>query len=231
MCTANAPHRRRARGAGGLKKKRAARSSRPVPRPPHRPRSSGGQWMSTASAASRSSAACGRRSASGPAPASSTATDGARWSASSTSPQARLRLASGRTVWHLASGARFGSLREREPPLLRPSGPRRAAPAQRPGAGPGRLAYQRACACPSTPICSSCPLCAGAAAGRASLALAQRGARQRRVNAHIVDLDALEDAPRAHCTLLQQRRAVARSTTRFHWWPQRIQKRQGSWRN
>ncbi len=51
------------------------------------------------------------------------------------------------------------------------------------------------------------------------------------VNAHFADLDALEDAQMAHCALLQQRRTLVRSATLFHWWPKRIKKRQGPRRN
>ena len=46
------------------------------------------------------------------------------------------------------------------------------------------------------------------------------------VNAHFPTLEALEDAQAARCVALQDRRDRIRSTTRFHWWPQRIRKLQ-----
>jgi transposase len=46
------------------------------------------------------------------------------------------------------------------------------------------------------------------------------------VNAHFATLDALEDAQAARCVALQDRRDLIRSTTCFHWWPQRIRKLQ-----
>ena len=39
------------------------------------------------------------------------------------------------------------------------------------------------------------------------------------------DLEDLEDAQAARCVALQARRDLVRSTTLFHWWPQRIRKR------
>lgn len=47
------------------------------------------------------------------------------------------------------------------------------------------------------------------------------------INRHFADLDALEDAQARRCVALQRRRDLIRSTTRFHWWPLRIKKRQG----
>jgi transposase len=41
------------------------------------------------------------------------------------------------------------------------------------------------------------------------------------------DLDDREDAQAARCVALQARPDLVRSTTLFHWWPQRLKKRQG----
>jgi hypothetical protein len=46
------------------------------------------------------------------------------------------------------------------------------------------------------------------------------------VNAHFQDLEALEEAQMARCVVLQERRDLIRSATLFPWWPQRIRKRQ-----
>lgn len=51
------------------------------------------------------------------------------------------------------------------------------------------------------------------------------------VNAPFADLEALEDAQMARCTVLQERRALIRSATLFPWWPRQIKKRQGPRRN
>jgi transposase len=51
------------------------------------------------------------------------------------------------------------------------------------------------------------------------------------VNRHFASIEALEEAQMAHCTALQARPERIQSTTRFHWWPQRIRKRQGPRRN
>lgn len=50
-------------------------------------------------------------------------------------------------------------------------------------------------------------------------------------NRHFATIDALEDAQAARCVALQARPDLIRSTTLFHWWPQRIRKRQGPRRN
>ena len=50
-------------------------------------------------------------------------------------------------------------------------------------------------------------------------------------NKHFATIDDLEDAQAARCVALQARPHLIRSTTRFHWWPQRIRKRQGPRRN
>ena len=42
------------------------------------------------------------------------------------------------------------------------------------------------------------------------------------VNRHFRDLDELEDVQLARCAVLQERRALLRSATLFHWWPQRL---------
>ncbi len=47
------------------------------------------------------------------------------------------------------------------------------------------------------------------------------------VNRHFVTIEELEDAQFARCAELQRHPEQIRSTTRFHWWPQRIKKRQG----
>ena len=47
------------------------------------------------------------------------------------------------------------------------------------------------------------------------------------VNRHFASIDALEDAQAARCVALQARPDLVRSTTLFHWWPQRLKKRQG----
>ena len=46
-------------------------------------------------------------------------------------------------------------------------------------------------------------------------------------NRHFASIDELEDAQAARCVALQARPDLIQSTTRFHWWPQRIRKRQG----
>jgi hypothetical protein len=46
-------------------------------------------------------------------------------------------------------------------------------------------------------------------------------------NRHLVSIEDLEDAQAARCVTLQRQPSLIRSTTRFHWWPQRITKRQG----
>lgn len=51
------------------------------------------------------------------------------------------------------------------------------------------------------------------------------------VNRHFASIDDLEDAQAERCVALQARRDLVRSTTLFHWWPQRIKKRQGPRRN
>jgi len=47
------------------------------------------------------------------------------------------------------------------------------------------------------------------------------------VNRHFATIEELEDAQFARCAELQRHPEQIRSTTRFHWWPQRIKKRQG----
>lgn len=47
------------------------------------------------------------------------------------------------------------------------------------------------------------------------------------VNRHFATLDELEEVQFARCAALQHRPDRIRSTTRFHWWPQRVAKRQG----
>ena len=51
------------------------------------------------------------------------------------------------------------------------------------------------------------------------------------VNRHFATIEDLEEAQLAHCATLQARPDRIQSTTRFHWWPQRIRKRQGPRRN
>jgi transposase len=46
-------------------------------------------------------------------------------------------------------------------------------------------------------------------------------------NRHFASIDELEDAQAQRCVVLQARRDLIRSTTLFHWWPQRIKKRHG----
>lgn len=46
-------------------------------------------------------------------------------------------------------------------------------------------------------------------------------------NRRFATIDDLEDAQAERCVALQARPDLIRSTTRFHWWPQRITKRQG----
>jgi hypothetical protein len=50
-------------------------------------------------------------------------------------------------------------------------------------------------------------------------------------NRHFATIADLEDAQAARCVALQARPDPIRSATRFHWWPQRIKKRQGPRRN
>jgi transposase len=46
-------------------------------------------------------------------------------------------------------------------------------------------------------------------------------------NRHFATIDELEDAQAERCVALQARRDLVRSTTLFPWWPQRIKRRQG----
>lgn len=47
------------------------------------------------------------------------------------------------------------------------------------------------------------------------------------VNRHFASIDELEDAQAERCVALQARPDLIRSTTCFHWWPQRIAGRRG----
>jgi transposase len=47
------------------------------------------------------------------------------------------------------------------------------------------------------------------------------------VNRHCASIEEMEDAQAERCVALQARPDLIRSTTLFHWWPQRINKRQG----
>jgi hypothetical protein len=47
------------------------------------------------------------------------------------------------------------------------------------------------------------------------------------VNRHFASIEELEDAQAERCVALQERRDLIRSATRFAWWPQRIERRQG----
>jgi len=47
------------------------------------------------------------------------------------------------------------------------------------------------------------------------------------INRHFATIEELEDVQFTHCADLQRQPARIRSTTLFHWWPQRIKKRQG----
>jgi len=47
------------------------------------------------------------------------------------------------------------------------------------------------------------------------------------VNRHFASIEELEDAQAERCVALQGLPDLIRSTTRFHWWPLRIKKRQG----
>jgi transposase len=47
------------------------------------------------------------------------------------------------------------------------------------------------------------------------------------LNRPFATIEELENVQFAHCAELQRRPELIRSTTRFHWWPQRIRKRQG----
>jgi transposase len=51
------------------------------------------------------------------------------------------------------------------------------------------------------------------------------------VNRHFASIDDLEEAQAARCVALQARQDLVRSATLFHWWPQRLHKRQGPRRN
>jgi transposase len=46
------------------------------------------------------------------------------------------------------------------------------------------------------------------------------------VNRHFTSIEQLEDVQAARCVAVQARRDLVRSTTLFHWWPQRLRKRQ-----
>ncbi|HEV2457226.1 MAG TPA: transposase [Ktedonobacterales bacterium] len=50
-------------------------------------------------------------------------------------------------------------------------------------------------------------------------------------NRHFASIDELEEVQAERCVALQARPDLIRSATRFHWWPQRIKKRQGPRRN
>ena len=50
-------------------------------------------------------------------------------------------------------------------------------------------------------------------------------------NRHLASIDDWEDAQAERCVALQTRPDLIRSTTLFHWWPQRIRRRQGPRRN
>jgi len=45
------------------------------------------------------------------------------------------------------------------------------------------------------------------------------------LNRHFASIEELEDAQAARCVVLRSHRALVRSTTLFHWWPQRLHKR------
>jgi hypothetical protein len=45
-------------------------------------------------------------------------------------------------------------------------------------------------------------------------------------NRHFATINELEDAQAERCVALHARRDLIRYTTLFHWWPQRIKKRQ-----
>lgn len=47
------------------------------------------------------------------------------------------------------------------------------------------------------------------------------------VDQHFASIDELEDIQAERCVTLQARQVLIRSPTLFHWWPQRIKKRQG----
>jgi transposase len=47
------------------------------------------------------------------------------------------------------------------------------------------------------------------------------------VKRHFASIDELENAQAARCVALQARHDLVRSTTLFHWWPQRLRNRQG----
>jgi transposase len=47
------------------------------------------------------------------------------------------------------------------------------------------------------------------------------------VNRHFASIEELEDAQAERCVALQGQQDLARSATRFHWWPRRIKKPQG----
>ncbi|HEV8192638.1 MAG TPA: IS630 family transposase [Ktedonobacterales bacterium] len=51
------------------------------------------------------------------------------------------------------------------------------------------------------------------------------------VNRHFASIEDLEDAQFAHCATLQRQPDRIRSTTCFHWWPKQIHKRRGPRRN
>jgi transposase len=45
------------------------------------------------------------------------------------------------------------------------------------------------------------------------------------INRHFSSIEDLEEAQAQHCVALQAQPALVRSTTLFHWWPQRLHKR------
>jgi len=106
------------------------------------------------------------------------------------------------------------------------------AQADRAGARPGGVetpecAPAGALACPSTFTCSSCrPIPRSCSPPSISWALRPLTNTVLH-NRQFATSEELEDTQFARCFELQHRPDVIRSTTSFHWWPQRIRKRQG----
>jgi hypothetical protein len=46
---------------------------------------------------------------------------------------------------------------------------------------------------------------------------------QRRINRHFASIEELEAVQAQRCVALRAQPALVRSTTLFHWWPQRLQ--------
>ena len=129
--------------------------------------------------------------------------------------------ASGRTLFHLATRVTIPLFEAELAAFARQAG---AGPKKKIVLvlGPGGGTPVRACGCPTMSSPLSPALFPRAPARRTPLAAHQRAA----LNRHFASIDELEEAQAQHCVALQAQPALVRSTTLFHWWPQRLHKRQ-----